>query len=97
MIACIICKSPIRNYTLQSYIKSENRESIRQLLDFKTSLSSLVAILKRFLDLRALVKKTLIDRKLNSLLSEAECVALAAIVRALKPVGWALRNFVVEM
>ena len=50
-----------------------------------TRLNSLVAMLERFLDLRTPVdKKTLIEYKINHPLCEAEYVAFAAIVGAMK-------------
>ena len=82
-IARIICTSPVRTIPC-SYAKSENQKSIHLLLDCKTKLNSLVAMLERYLDLRFPVGKTLIDYKINNPLSEAEYVALAAIVRDLK-------------
>ena len=85
-IAHIIHKSPVKNDALQSYVKSENHESIPLLLDCKTGWNCFVAMLERYLDLRFPVEKTLIDYKRNSLLCEAEYVALAAIVLALKPI-----------
>ena len=58
-IARIIRKSPVKNDTLQSYVKSENRESTHLLLDCKTRWNSLVAMLERFLDLRSPVEKNI--------------------------------------
>ena len=58
-IARIIRKSPVKNDTLLSYIKTENRESIHLLLDCKTRWNGLVAMLERFLNLRSPVEKTL--------------------------------------
>ena len=46
-IACIICKSLVKNDTLQSYVKSENRKNIHLLLDCKTRWNSLVAMFER--------------------------------------------------
>ena len=43
-------------------------------------------MLERYLDLRSPVEKTLIDYKINNPLSEARHVALAVMVRALKPI-----------
>ena len=82
----IIRKSPVKNDTLKTYDKSENCMSIHLLLDCKTRWNSLVALLVRYLVLRSLVEKALIGYKINNHLSEAEYVALAAIVRALKPI-----------
>ena len=96
-IARIICKSPVKNDTLQSYLKSENRKSIHLLLDCKTRLNSLDAMLERCLDLRSPLEKTLIDYKINDPFSEAEYVAFTAIVCALRPILLSLRNFVVGM
>ena len=56
---------------------------IHLLLDCKTKWNSLVVMLEQFLDLKSPVEKTLIDYKINNLLSEAEYAALTAIVRAL--------------
>ena len=85
-IARIIRKSTVKNYTQQSYTKSENRKSIHLLLYCKIRWNSLVAMLERYLDLRSPVEKTLIDYKINNPLSGAEYVALAAIAGALKPI-----------
>ena len=41
---------------------------------------------ERYIDLRSPEEKTFIDYKINKPLSEAQYVALAAILRALKPI-----------
>ena len=51
-----------------------------------TRWNGLVAMLERYFDLRSPVEKALIDYRINNPLSEAEYVALAAIVCALKPI-----------
>ena len=85
-ISRIIRMSPVKNDTLQSYVKSENRKSIHLLLYCMTRWNSLVAMLERYLDVRSPVEKALIDYKINNPLSEAEYASLAAIVHALKSI-----------
>ena len=85
-LAHIIRKSPVKKDALQSFVKSENRKSIHLLLDCKTRWNTLLVMLERYLDLRFPVEKSLTDYKTNYPLSEAENVALAAIVRDLKPI-----------
>ena len=59
-IARIIRKSPVKNDTLQSYVKSQSRKGIHLILDCKTRWNRLVAMLERYIDLRSPVEKTLI-------------------------------------
>ncbi len=83
----MIRKSPLKNDTLRSYVKStDNKERTSLILDSKTRWKSLVAMLERYLELRMPVEKTLIDYKVKNPVSEAENVAVNNIVRALKPV-----------
>ena len=57
-IAYIIHKSPVKNDTLQSYVKSENDISIHLLLDCIARWNSLVSMLERYLDQMSPVEKT---------------------------------------
>ena len=50
-------------------------------------------MLERYLYLRTPVEKSLIDYKVNNPLSEAENVALAVIVHALKPIQLGSEKF----
>ena len=56
-IARILNKSPVKNNTLQSYAKSENRKSNQLLLSCKTRWNSLAAMLERYIDVRSPVEK----------------------------------------
>lgn len=85
-IVKLIRKSPLKNETLQNYVKSEyNREKVL-ILDSKTRWNSLLAMLDRFLEIKSAVAKTLIDYKIKLDITDREYTALNDIVLALQPV-----------
>ena len=56
-------KSPLKNEILQNYVQKEHGKSLMIILDSKTRWNSLVAMLRRFLEIWPSVAKALIDCK----------------------------------
>lgn len=71
-IAKLFRKSPLKNATLQNYVKSEHNCEKMLILDSKTRWNSLLAMLDRFLEIESAVAKTLIDYKIKLDISERE-------------------------
>ncbi|KAI8122766.1 hypothetical protein CVS40_6558 [Lucilia cuprina] len=63
IIKCIK-RSPLKNGTLQTYVKAEFGKELQLSLDIKTRWNSLLAMMDSFLKIKNCIKKTLIDYNL---------------------------------
>lgn len=90
-IVRIFRKSPLKNETLQKYVKIEYDKELKLILDVKTRWNSLFTMLERFIALKTCIMKALMDLNLNSLdnienISEDEYLALNLVVKTLQPI-----------
>jgi hypothetical protein len=91
-IVCMFRRSPVKNDTLQKYAKQDLGKELTLLLDSKTRWSSLLTMLKRFLKMKGIVPKALIDYQQSSLfLSDGELFLIKELVEALDVVECSTR------
>jgi hypothetical protein len=85
-------RCPVKNDTLQKYAKQDLGKERTLVIDCKTRWSSLLAMLKRFLEMKLVVPKALIDHGSSSLfLSDAELLLLSELVEGLEVVECGVR------
>ncbi|GFU96061.1 uncharacterized protein TNCV_3776011 [Trichonephila clavipes] len=90
-------KSPIKNDTLQKYVKEEFGCEKMVCLDTKTRWNSLLAMLERFLEIKSAISKALIDTIEEQMMGSVEFETVTTIVKGFKPVKIGLENYAVEM
>ncbi|GFU89360.1 uncharacterized protein TNCV_1783421 [Trichonephila clavipes] len=90
-------KSPIKNDILQKYIKEVFDCEKMVCLDTKTCWNSLLAMLERFLGIKSVISKALIDIKEEQMMVNVEFETVTTIVKGLKSVKIGLKNYAVEM
>jgi hypothetical protein len=69
-------KSPVKNDLLQKYLQDGNNKELGLILDTKTRWNSLLAMVKRFLELKQVIPKVLIDLSKFELFPNAYELAL---------------------
>lgn len=79
-------RSPLKNETLQKYVKLEFHKELNLHLDSKTRWNSLIVMLERFLQLRKSICKALIDLGKQLDVTDQEFDNIDAIIKALQPV-----------
>ncbi|GBM98895.1 hypothetical protein AVEN_5799-1 [Araneus ventricosus] len=79
-------KSSLKNAILQNYVKSEFGCEKMDDLDTKAGWKSLLALLERFLDIKSIISKALIDIKEQQILENVEFETLTEIATGLKSV-----------
>ncbi|GFV74980.1 BED-type domain-containing protein [Trichonephila clavipes] len=77
-------KSPIKNDILQKYVEEEFGCEKMVCLDTKTRRNSLLAMLKRFLEIKSAILKALIDIKEEQMMVNVEFETVTTIVKGLK-------------
>ena len=82
----IFRKAPLKNETLQKYVKSELGKELMLILDCKTRWNSLCDMLERFLKLKDCIMIALNILKIKPLLNDDDFDHLEKLVAALKPV-----------
>lgn len=85
-IVRIFRKSPLKNVTLQKYVREKHTKDLQLILDCKTRWNSLVEMLSRFLLLKDCIMKTLIDLAIPNTLNDSDFERLIDIVDSLEPV-----------
>jgi hypothetical protein len=84
-IVRVFRQSPVKNDTLQKYAKQDLDKELTLLIDSKTRWSSLLAMLQRFLKMKVVVPKALIDHGQSALfLSDPELSLISELVEALE-------------
>lgn len=78
-------KSPTKNDVLQKYIKEQHGREMQLILDCRTRWSSLCLMLERFVFLEDAIKKSMIDFKMEPILS-SEFKLLDNLVKLLEPI-----------
>jgi DNA gyrase/topoisomerase IV subunit A len=83
-IVCLFCRSPVKNDLFQKYAMQDLGKELTVIVDCKTRWSSLLAMLNRFLVMRGVVQKNLIDLNMSLIfLSNNELVVVSNLVKAL--------------
>ena len=90
-IVKIFKRSPLKNETLQAYVKEIHPNGLNVVLDCKTRWSSLVNMLERIIQIKLPVQKALLDFGGHICLSDQEIAAISSIVEALNPIKIALK------
>lgn len=78
-------KSPLKNITLQKYVKAECEQELNLLLDVKTRWNSMLCMTERFLKLKNAIKKALIDLDMSSKWNENNISTLEILLKILQP------------
>ncbi|KAI6648314.1 hypothetical protein LOD99_12123 [Oopsacas minuta] len=89
-IVKIFKRSPLKNETLQTYVKEIYPNGLNVVLDCKTRWSSLVNMLERIIQIKLPIHKALLDFGEHIYLSDQEIAAISSIVEALNPIKIAL-------
>ncbi|GBP75913.1 Folliculin-interacting protein 1 [Eumeta japonica] len=78
-------RSPLKNITLQKYVKKEFGRELNLTLDVKTRWNSMLQMTDRFLKLKNAIKKALIDLEMSHLWDDKNVVILEKIYQILQP------------
>lgn len=79
-------KSPLKNITLQKYVKEEIGHELNLLLDIRTRWNSMMQMVERFLKLKNAIKKALIDLNMSSMWRDDNIDVLESLLVVLHPV-----------
>lgn len=79
-------KSPLKNITLQKYVKEEFGHELQLLLDVRTRWNSMMQMIERFLKLKNAIKKALIDLNMSEKWNDANTSILESLLNILHPV-----------
>ncbi|KAI6658832.1 hypothetical protein LOD99_15157 [Oopsacas minuta] len=91
-IVKIFKRSPLKNETLQTYVKEIYPNGLNVVLDCKTRWSSLVNMLERIIQIKLPIHKALLYFGEHICLSDQEIAAISSIVEALNPIKIALET-----
>lgn len=86
----IFKKSAAKNCILQKYVLAEQNKEISLDLDVVTRWNSMVPMIKKFLLLKACIKKSLIELDIGELWIEGNIIVLKSLLDVLKPVQLAV-------
>ncbi|GBP90827.1 hypothetical protein EVAR_66010_1 [Eumeta japonica] len=78
-------RSPLKNITLQKYVKEEFGRELNLILDVKIRWNSMLQMTHRFLKLKNAIKKALIDLEMSRLWDDKNVVILEKIYQILQP------------
>lgn len=82
--------SPLKNEVLQKHVKDDHQKELQLLLDSKTRWSSMLTMLDRINLLKVSIRKSLIDVKADTVLSDLEWDTVSQIVKNLSPIKLAV-------
>ena len=83
-------RSPLKNETLQKYVKENYHNGLNLILDCKTRWSSLLDMLERIIKIKLPVQKALLDLGVQINLSDIEFFQIESITEALSPMKIAI-------
>ena len=89
-IVKVFKRSPLKNETLQKYVKERYPNGLNLLLDCKTRWSSLLNMLERIVQIKIPIQKALLDLDENIYVSDQEFSMISSVVEALSPIKIAL-------
>ena len=84
-------RSPLKNETLQKYVKENYPNGLNLILDCKTRWSSLLDMLERIIKIKLPVQKALLDLGVQIHLSDLEFFQIESITEALSPMKIAIK------
>ena len=89
-IVKVFKRSPLKNETLQKYVKENYLNGLNLILDCKTRWSSLLDMLERIIKIKLPVQKALLDLGVQINLSDIEFFQIESITEALSPMKIAI-------
>ena len=86
----IFKRSPLKNETLQKYVREKYPNGLNMILDCKTCWSSLVNMLERIVQIKVPTQKALLDLNQGIYFTDEEFALISSIVDAMNPIKMAL-------